>query len=83
MSTPRTNGFNPSLSIPKADLSHPSHTLAALPTPKTPADEGIEFFQSTVQTDIPIRVFELRLDSDGGPNKDASVQSVFPGPVLY
>jgi glycogen debranching enzyme len=72
MSKPRTNGLNPSLSI---DLSQSSSTHDALATPKTPADEGIEFFQSTAQTDTPIRVYELRLDSDGGPNKDASVQS--------
>jgi glycogen debranching enzyme len=77
MSKPRTNGLNPSLSIPKTDLSLSSPTHAPLATPKTPADEGIEFFQSTAQTDTPIRVYELRLDSDGGPNKDASVQSFF------
>lgn len=43
-------------------------------TPKTPADEGIEFFQSATLGDQPIRVYELRLDDDGGPVKDASVE---------
>ena len=51
--------------------------------PKTPADEGIEFFQSTVQGDKPIRVYELRLDSDGGPSKDASVESLFHVWLLF
>ena len=44
-------------------------------TPKTPADEAIEFFESA-QIDEPIRVYELRLDPDGGPNKDRSVSLV-------
>ena len=43
-------------------------------TPKTPADEGVEFFQSEVHPgESPIRVYELRLDPDGGPSKDLSV----------
>ena len=42
-------------------------------TPKTPADEGIEFFESATSQE-PIRVYELRLDPDGGPNKDRSVE---------
>lgn len=45
-------------------------------TPKTPADEGVEFFQSEVHPgESPIRVYELRLDPDGGPSKDLSVRS--------
>ena len=59
-----------SVSIPKPDFSAPSLDPT---TPKTPADEGLEFFQSTVLGDKPIQVYELRLDADGGPNKDASV----------
>lgn len=44
------------------------------PSPKTPADEGIEFFQSQpTPGEPPIRVYELRLDPDGGPNKSGSV----------
>lgn len=70
MSKWRTNKSNPSVSIPNADFSQSSPTPT---TPKTPADEGIEFFQSAAREDTPIRVYELRLDFDGGPNKDASV----------
>lgn len=43
-------------------------------TPKTPADEGIEFFESAAGGgDVEIKVFELRLDPDGGPSKERSV----------
>ncbi len=49
---------------------HPS-----LKTPKTPADEAIDFFESAiVPGQAPIRVYELVLDDDGGPNKDRSVR---------
>lgn len=42
-------------------------------TPRTPADEGKEFFSSErSQYEQPIRVYELRLDPDGGPNKQRS-----------
>lgn len=45
-------------------------------TPKTPADEGINFFQAEVSPgEEPIRVYELRLDPDGGPSKELSVRS--------
>lgn len=44
-------------------------------TPKTPADEGIDFFESAFkQGEKPIQVYELQLDPDGGPNKDRSVE---------
>ena len=43
-------------------------------TPRTPADEAIDFFESGVKVgDEPIRVYELALDPDGGPNKDLQV----------
>lgn len=59
------------VSIPKQDFT--DHAAATDPkTPKTPADEGIEFFEhASIQA--PIQVYELRLDPDGGPNKDRSV----------
>ena len=45
--------------------------------PKTPADEAIEFFESIPSTDEePIKVYELRLEEDGGPNKDRAVSDV-------
>ncbi|KAF8584023.1 glycoside hydrolase family 133 protein [Ramaria rubella] len=48
-----------------------SFSETSLKTPKTPADEGIEFFQSSISLgEAPIYVYELQLDPDGGPNKD-------------
>jgi glycogen debranching enzyme len=70
MSKDHTKGSKPFVSILQTDVSQ---SFPAPTTPKTPADEAIEFFQSAVQRDTPIRVYELRLDADGGPNKDASV----------
>ncbi|KAG6854523.1 hypothetical protein C0991_005435 [Blastosporella zonata] len=53
-------------------------------TPKTPADEGIEFFQSQPRPgDAPIRVYELHLDTDGGPHKDRSYIRLPPACVPY
>lgn len=47
--------------------------------PKTPADEGIHFFQSVPKADeAPVRVYELKLEPDGGPSKPLSVSSVVP-----
>ena len=55
--------------------SFPSTTHSTPNTPKTPADEGVEFFQSEVHSgESPIHVYELRLDPDGGPSKDLSVR---------
>ena len=43
-------------------------------TPKTPAEEGLEFFGSAVKPgEGPIKVYELRLSEDGGPSKDLQV----------
>lgn len=54
---------------PPVDFTSPDPT-----TPKTPADEGIEFFEfASVDNTAPIRVYELPLDPDGGPNKDRAV----------
>jgi glycogen debranching enzyme len=70
MSKAHNKNSKPFVSIPHTDVSQ---SFPVPTTPKTPADEGIEFFQSAVQRDTPIRVYELRLDADGGPNKNASV----------
>jgi len=61
----------------KALFISPSPTTYSTPnTPKTPADEGIEFFHAEVHPgEPPIRVYELRLDPDGGPSKELSVRS--------
>ena len=63
-----------SLHIPRLPTDF-SFTAAAEPTtPKTPADEGIEFFEfASVDNKAPIRVYELPLDPDGGPNKERAV----------
>jgi len=55
--------------------SSPSPSSPTEPlTPKTPADEGIEFFQSQVLPGDPsISVYELKLDPDGGPSKELAV----------
>lgn len=60
----------PSVTIPKEGFA-PSRSKK---TPKTPADEGLEFFESAVvQADVPIQVYELRLQADGAPSKELSV----------
>ena len=68
-----------SVTIPKHD---PTDVNGDAPkTPKTPADEGLDFFESAVgQGEEPIKVYELQLDPDGGPNKDRSVSSLLSHP---
>lgn len=69
----KAKGPIPNVLIPKHDPADLNGD--ALKTPKTPADEGIEFFESaTIQIGQPICVYELRLDPDGGPNRDRSVE---------
>ncbi|TFK32810.1 glycoside hydrolase family 13 protein [Crucibulum laeve] len=69
-----------SLTFQSQDSSH----LEAPTTPKTPADEGIEFFQSQVRNgECPIRVYELRLDVDGGPHKDRQYIRLPPAYTPY
>ena len=68
-------GDQPSIQIPSSGLNkeHSSHEEIPI-TPKTPADEGIDFFEAGVSRgEAPIRVYELRLDPDGGPTKELSV----------
>ncbi|KAF9005909.1 glycoside hydrolase family 13 protein [Cyathus striatus] len=53
-------------------------------TPKTPADEGIDFFQSPVADgEKPLHVYELRLDPDGGPHKDRQYIRLPPAYTPY
>ena len=66
--------------IPKNNVVDNASQNSASPrtpkTPKTPADEGLDFFESAFKEGEPaIRVYELRLDPDGGPNKDKSVRT--------
>ena len=63
-----------SLYIPSPPIDFTSAFAAEPTTPKTPADEGIEFFElASVDNKAPIRIYELQLDPDGGPNKDRAV----------
>lgn len=79
----------PSVHIPKSGSKSgsrsPSASSSPSPlTPKTPADEAIEFFQAQAQSgDDPIRVYELRLEPDGGPHRDLSYIRLPPAYTPY
>ncbi|KAG1849422.1 glycoside hydrolase family 13 protein [Suillus subalutaceus] len=78
----------PSLPLLKQTDSSTSHAFQTLDhdavTPKTPADEGKEFFLSARSADEqPICVYELKLDPDGGPNKDRSYIRLPPAYTPY
>ena len=63
----------PTVEIPTLQGSHSEPAI-----PKTPADEGIAFFESSrLPGEEPVRVFELQLDPDGGPSKDKAVRTLF------
>ena len=77
----KTKKVNHTVIIPKNNVASDYGQRSAGPrtpkTPKTPADEGLDFFESAFkQGEPPIQVYELRLDPDGGPNKDKSVRHV-------
>ncbi|THV06230.1 glycoside hydrolase family 13 protein [Dendrothele bispora CBS 962.96] len=81
----RKGSSKPHVSIPPNAVKSPSSASSTSPvSPKTPADEGIEFFQSQVTPgESPIRVYELRLDVDGGPRKDRSYIRLPPAYTPY
>lgn len=58
------------VSIPK--YREPSE-MDTIRTPKTPQDEGIFWFEHDDSKGEPIQVYELKLEPDGGPNKDRMV----------
>lgn len=67
-----TPSQRPDLSLSQVQYG-PGEIDIAPDTPRTPADEGKEFFLSErLEGEQPIRVYELRLDPDGGPNKQRS-----------
>ena len=77
------------LSIPKGKASSDSSisgsptSMGAQKTPRTPADEGIAFFESEFKKgEPPVRVYELALDPDGGPSKEVEVCPYFPSRLL-
>ena len=62
--------MSPQLPSPNSGSSPPTPL-----TPKTPAEEGLDFFSGALQPgEGPIRVYELRLSPDGGPSKDLQVR---------
>ena len=71
--------INQKVIIPKHDPTAESLSSADArtpKTPKTPADEGLDFFEAALKDGEPaIRVYELRLDPDGGPNKERAVRT--------
>ncbi|TFY77346.1 hypothetical protein EWM64_g6668 [Hericium alpestre] len=74
------------ITIPVNDFG--SHSAGASPTSgttvKTPADEGIEFFESDIKKgEPPIRVYELPLEADGGPSKDRAYIRLPPAYTPY
>lgn len=76
---PKARKLNQSIDIPKTSTLDLKRSLSPkypkTPGPKTPADEAITFFESGFKSDEPIRVYELALDPDGGPNKDRQVRT--------
>ncbi len=73
------NAFtHPTIIIQKDKRISPASSAGSSPTfsksPKTPADEGIDFFESAIKHgEPPIRVYELPLEPDGGPSKSREV----------
>lgn len=74
------NAFNhPTIVTQKNKRISPDSSAGSSPTitktPKTPADEGIDFFESAIRHgEAPIRVYELPLEPDGGPSKSREVR---------
>lgn len=67
-------------STPVSGASSPPTPL----TPRTPAEEGLDFFGSAVKAgEEPIRVYELRLGADGGPSKDLQYVRLPPAYTPY
>ena len=69
---------HPTVTIPRNKHSPPSSSAGSSPTiaktPKTPADEGIDFFESSIKYgEAPVSVYELPLEPDGGPSKSREV----------
>lgn len=74
--------LNQTIEIPKANVLDQQRSLTPkypkTPGVRTPADEAISFFESGFQPGAgPIRVYELALDPDGGPNKDRQVSTCY------
>ncbi|CCO28440.1 4-alpha-glucanotransferase [Rhizoctonia solani AG-1 IB] len=69
---------------PPVQLPHERYADAPkTPGPKTPADEALDFFESTERGDARIQVYELRLEPDGGPNREAAYTRLPPAYKPY
>jgi len=77
------NAFpHPTITIQRNKHASPASSAGSSPTiaktPKTPADEGIDFVESAIgHGEAPIRVYELPLEPDGGPSKSREVRLSF------
>lgn len=67
-----SGGAHSTHSIDIPDIKHLS--LSEVNTPKTPADEAIDYFEALAPKNATIQVYELKLDPDGGPSKEKSVR---------
>ncbi|KAG8884358.1 hypothetical protein FRB98_002437 [Tulasnella sp. 332] len=77
------HGHSPVAAIkntPKVVIPSPEVAMASSATaPKTPADEAIDFFRSSPSAgEEPLQVYELKLEEDGGPNKDRAYTRLPP-----
>ncbi|KAG7093876.1 hypothetical protein E1B28_007515 [Marasmius oreades] len=86
--TKARKGARPKVNISKVNKSSSGGSSTEISPvsagPKTPADEGIDFFQSALTPgEAPLRVYELRLDVDGAPHKDRSYIRLPPAHVPY
>ncbi|KAG2011571.1 glycogen debranching enzyme [Coprinopsis cinerea AmutBmut pab1-1] len=64
--------------------SSPPTSSSSPAAPKTPAEEGIQFFSGEVKPgEQPIRVYELFLEDDGGPGKDMQYIRLPPAYTPY
>ncbi|KAF9054347.1 glycoside hydrolase family 13 protein [Panaeolus papilionaceus] len=80
----KSKNKKPSISIPNNNKSSSNSTSSSPISPKTPADEAIDFFQSSPSdTESPIKVYELRLEPDGGPSKPLSYIRLPPAYTPY
>ncbi|KAI6010692.1 glycoside hydrolase family 13 protein [Pisolithus orientalis] len=70
--------------VPANSTSPCASDIAAPPTPRTPADEGKEFFLSErAEGEAPIRVYEFKLGANGGPSKEGSYIRLPPAYIPY
>ncbi|THH18461.1 hypothetical protein EW146_g2524, partial [Bondarzewia mesenterica] len=78
------NAHPGTIAIPPKSSDPSAGSPTSARTVKTPADEGITFFESDFQKgDLPVRVYELALEADGGPSKDIAYIRLPPATTPY